>query len=89
MREAHEHVQHAQQGNGEAPERPPKAKLRSLFRTHLHDWLILVALIIFYGVLNLIEPYHRYINRFMVASISYPLRNSTVPFWAVPVRAST
>lgn len=53
---------------------------------HVYDWVILVALMVTDGLLNLIEPFHRFVGRDMMTDLRYPLKGNTVPFWAVPVR---
>ncbi|KAF2310946.1 hypothetical protein GH714_018687 [Hevea brasiliensis] len=54
-------------------------------RTHMHDWLILLLLVVIDVILNVIEPFHRFVGRDMMTDLSYPLKDNTVPFWAVPV----
>lgn len=54
-------------------------------RTHKHDWLILILLVIIEAVLLVIEPFHRFLGEEMMTDFRYPLQGNTVPFWAVPV----
>ena len=54
-------------------------------RVHMHDWLILLLLAVIDGILNLIEPFHRFIGQDMMIDLTYPFQEDTVPFWAVPV----
>lgn len=54
-------------------------------RIHMHDWLILFLLVGIDIVLNVIEPFHRYVGKDMMEDLMYPLKENTVPFWAVPV----
>ena len=54
-------------------------------RTHMHDWLILLLLVIIDAVLNLIQPFHRFVGEGMMTDLRYPLKANTIPFWAVPV----
>lgn len=54
-------------------------------RIHMHDWLILLLLVIIDGVLNIIEPFHRFVGEGMMMDLRYPLKDNTIPFWAVPV----
>ncbi|KAJ3670677.1 hypothetical protein LUZ60_008103 [Juncus effusus] len=54
-------------------------------RTHMYDWIILALLIITDGLLNLIEPFHRFVGRDMMTDLRYPFKGNTVPFWAVPI----
>ncbi|KAJ3674375.1 hypothetical protein LUZ60_004991 [Juncus effusus] len=56
-------------------------------RFHLYDWIILVLLAVTYGLLNIIEPFHRFVGRDMMNDLRYPLKGNTVPFWAVPIIA--
>lgn len=56
-----------------------------LARIHLHDWLILILLIVIEIILNVIEPFHRYIGPHMLTDIMFPFHEDTIPFWAVPV----
>ncbi|KAL6662119.1 hypothetical protein ACP70R_001503 [Stipagrostis hirtigluma subsp. patula] len=56
-------------------------------RLHMYDWIILVCLAVLDGLLNLIEPFHRFVGRDMMTDLSYPLKGNTVPFWAVPLIA--
>lgn len=52
---------------------------------HLHDWIILLLLVVIEVVLNVIEPFHRFVGRDMMADLRFPLKSNTVPVWAVPV----
>lgn len=54
-------------------------------RFHMHDWLILLLLIVIEIVLNVIEPFHRFVGEDMLTDLRYPLQDNTIPFWAVPV----
>ncbi|XP_022734534.1 lipid phosphate phosphatase 2-like isoform X2 [Durio zibethinus] len=56
-------------------------------RTHMHDWLTLLLLIVIEVILNVIEPFHRFVGEDMLTDLSYPLKDNTVPFWAVPMIA--
>ncbi|KAL2347642.1 hypothetical protein Fmac_001642 [Flemingia macrophylla] len=58
-----------------------------LARIHMHDWLILLLLIIIDAILNVIEPFHRFVGEGMMTDLRYPLKDNTVPFWAVPIIA--
>lgn len=51
----------------------------------MHDWLILLLLVIIDAVLNIIEPFHRFVGEGMMTDLRYPLKDNTIPFWAVPV----
>lgn len=54
-------------------------------RTHLHDWVILLLLVVIEIVLNIINPFYRYVGKDMMTDLKYPLQPNTVPVWAVPV----
>ncbi|CAJ1932429.1 unnamed protein product [Sphenostylis stenocarpa] len=56
-------------------------------RTHMHDWLMLLLLVIIDGILNVIEPFHRFVGEGMMPDLRYPLKDNTIPFWAVPIVA--
>jgi hypothetical protein len=51
----------------------------------MYDWIILLLLAVLDGLLNIIEPFHRFVGRDMMTDLSYPLKGNTIPFWAVPV----
>lgn len=54
-------------------------------REHLMDWIILVLLGIVIIVLNIMEPFRRYIGPDMLTDLTFPLYKDTIPIWAVPV----
>ncbi|KVH96268.1 Phosphatidic acid phosphatase/chloroperoxidase, N-terminal [Cynara cardunculus var. scolymus] len=56
-------------------------------RIHMHDWLVLLFLIIMEVVLNVIEPFHRFVGEEMMEDLKYPLQENTIPLWAVPIIA--
>ncbi|KAF8399069.1 hypothetical protein HHK36_014935 [Tetracentron sinense] len=56
-------------------------------RMHMHDWLILLLLVVIEVSLNFIEPFHRFVGEDMMTDLKYPLKSNTVPFWAVPIIA--
>ncbi|XP_049936542.1 lipid phosphate phosphatase 2-like isoform X2 [Nymphaea colorata] len=56
-------------------------------RNHMHDWLILFLLIIIDVILNVIQPFYRFVGEDMMSDLKYPLKSNTVPFWAVPMIA--
>ncbi|KAF7827753.1 lipid phosphate phosphatase 2-like [Senna tora] len=56
-------------------------------RTHLHDWLILLLLVVIFVILDVIEPFHRFVGEWMLTDLSFPVKDNTIPFWAVPVIA--
>lgn len=57
-------------------------------RSHMHDWLILILLVVIEVILNVIEPFHRFVGKEMLTELSYPLQTNTIPFWSVPVSAN-
>lgn len=52
---------------------------------HMYDWIVLVLLAVVDGVLNIIEPFHRFVGSDMMTDLRYPMKDNTVPFWAVPI----
>ncbi|KAF8687744.1 hypothetical protein HU200_042675 [Digitaria exilis] len=70
---------------------PPRFYLKTdgtrVARLHLLDWVVLVVLVAVDVALNAIEPFHRFVGEDMVPDLRYPLKNNTVPVWAVPVRS--
>ncbi|KAJ9173998.1 hypothetical protein P3X46_017075 [Hevea brasiliensis] len=56
-------------------------------RIHMHDWLILLLLVIIDALLNFIEPFHRFVGQGMMTDLTYPFKPNTVPVWAVPILA--
>ncbi|GLU04692.1 hypothetical protein SLE2022_218280 [Rubroshorea leprosula] len=56
-------------------------------RVHMHDWLILLLLIVVEVILNVIEPFHRFVGEDMMTDLKYPLKGNTIPFWGVPMIA--
>ncbi|KAK4426718.1 Lipid phosphate phosphatase 2 [Sesamum alatum] len=56
-----------------------------LARVHRHDWLILLLLVAIDASLNMIEPFHRYVNADLMTDMKYPFKKDTVPMWAVPI----
>nr|XP_004500441.1 lipid phosphate phosphatase 2-like [Cicer arietinum] len=60
----------------------PGAKLAL---SHIHDWLILLILAVMDGVLNKIEPFHRYVGKDMMQDSMYPFKKDTIPMWGVPI----
>ncbi|XP_028758154.1 lipid phosphate phosphatase 2-like [Neltuma alba] len=56
-------------------------------RRHLHDWLILILLAVIDVVLNMIDPFHRFVGEWMLTDLKFPLKDNTIPFWAVPLIA--
>ncbi|XP_020536804.1 lipid phosphate phosphatase 2 isoform X2 [Jatropha curcas] len=56
-------------------------------RTHMHDWLILVLLVVIEVILYVVHPFYRFIGKDMMTDLRYPLKSNTVPVWAVPMYA--
>lgn len=54
-------------------------------KIHWHDWLILLLLVVIDIILNIIEPFHRFVGADMMTDLKYPLQGNTIPFWSVPV----
>jgi len=59
---------------------------KQVARLHLFDWAVLLLLVAMYAVLGLLQPFHRFVAEDMMASLRYPMKDNTVPSWAVPVR---
>jgi hypothetical protein len=68
---------------------PPYLKTHGgkVARLHMLDWIVLVLLGAIDVGLNLIEPFHRFVGKDMLDSLLYPLKDNTVPVWAVPILA--
>lgn len=51
----------------------------------MHDWLILLLLVVIEIILFVIHPFHRFVGKDMMEDLKYPMKDNTVPVWAVPV----
>ncbi|CAL5053783.1 unnamed protein product [Urochloa decumbens] len=60
---------------------------KEVARLHLFDWIVLLLLVATYGLLSLIQPFHRFVAEDMMVTLRYPMKDNTVPGWAVPVIA--
>uniref|UniRef100_A0ACD5VI26 Uncharacterized protein n=1 Tax=Avena sativa TaxID=4498 RepID=A0ACD5VI26_AVESA len=58
-----------------------------VLRSHAYDWLALLLLLAVEGLLNAIEPFHRFVGAGMMTDLRYPMKTNTVPAWAVPIVA--
>lgn len=56
---------------------------------HMHDWLIFLFLILVDIILNVIDPFYRFVGKDIMTDLKYPLKDNTVPVWAVPVFKNT
>nr|CAB3477858.1 unnamed protein product [Digitaria exilis] len=56
-------------------------------RSHVWDWLVLLLLVAVEVLLNVVEPFHRFVGSGMMMDLRYPLKSNTVPIWTVPVVA--
>ncbi|KAE8684677.1 Lipid phosphate phosphatase 1 [Hibiscus syriacus] len=56
-------------------------------RTHMHDWLILLLLVVIEVILYIIHPFYRFVGKDMMEDLRYPFKSNTVPVWAVPMYA--
>ncbi|OMP04704.1 Phosphatidic acid phosphatase type 2/haloperoxidase [Corchorus olitorius] len=56
-------------------------------RTHMHDWLILLLLVLIWIGLLIMNPFYRFVGKDMMEDLKYPLKSNTVPVWAVPMYA--
>ncbi|KAB1201384.1 putative lipid phosphate phosphatase 3, chloroplastic [Morella rubra] len=52
---------------------------------HQHDWLVLLLLALIEVVLYVIFPFYRFVGKDMMTDLKYPMKDNTVPAWAVPV----
>ncbi|XP_015075143.1 lipid phosphate phosphatase 2-like isoform X2 [Solanum pennellii] len=59
----------------------------SVARFHIHDWLILLLLVVIAIVLNVIGPFHRFVGKDMMTDLKYPMKDNTVPAWSIPLYA--
>ncbi|KAH6814986.1 phosphatidic acid phosphatase 1 [Perilla frutescens var. frutescens] len=64
-----------------------KSHGRQLARDHRHDWLILLLLVVIEITLNVINPFYRFVGEGMMEDLRYPMKENTVPIWAVPLYA--
>ncbi|XVE58750.1 hypothetical protein DITRI_Ditri04bG0194100 [Diplodiscus trichospermus] len=53
-------------------------------RLHFYDWIILLLLVVIDGLLNFIEPFHRFVGEDMMTDLKFPFHKDTIPVWAVP-----
>lgn len=60
-------------------------ELLSLLKRYLFDWFLLFVLIVCSGLVNLIHPFHRYVNEEILKSLMFPLKDNTIPSAIVPV----
>ncbi|XP_057862019.2 lipid phosphate phosphatase 2 isoform X2 [Cryptomeria japonica] len=65
----------------------PRSLAVQLIRFHKHDWLMILILLASIGILNLIDPFYRFVGKTMLNDLMYPLKENTVPFWAIPILA--
>ncbi|EYU30017.1 hypothetical protein ABFS82_05G036600 [Erythranthe guttata] len=56
-------------------------------KTHKHDWLILILLGGIEIVLNITQPFYRFVGKDMMTDLRYPMKENTVPVWSVPLYA--
>ncbi|KAH1131078.1 hypothetical protein J1N35_002456 [Gossypium stocksii] len=59
----------------------------TIAKTHMHDWLILLLLVVIWVVILIIHPFYRFVGKDMMDDLRYPLKSNTVPVWAVPMYA--
>ncbi|XP_010275094.1 PREDICTED: putative lipid phosphate phosphatase 3, chloroplastic isoform X4 [Nelumbo nucifera] len=57
----------------------------SVTKFHMHDWLMLLFLVVIKIILTVIHPFYRFVGKDMMNGLKYPLKDSTVPMWTVPV----
>ena len=56
-----------------------------LVRKHTHDWVVLVLLAAVVILLHYAPPFNRFVGKDMMTYIRYPVKQSTLPAWSVPV----
>ncbi|KAL7260416.1 hypothetical protein ACSBR1_006141 [Camellia fascicularis] len=56
-------------------------------RNHMHDWFILLLLVVIEVTLYIMHPFYRFVGKDMMTELKYPMMDNTVPVWAVPVIA--
>ena len=54
-------------------------------KNHLHDWLILLLLVVIEVILVSVHPFYRYVGKDMLTDLKFPFKDNTVPVWSVPV----
>ncbi|PSR87764.1 Lipid phosphate phosphatase [Actinidia chinensis var. chinensis] len=59
----------------------------TVVRKHKYDWLILLLLVVIVIILNFINPFYRFVGEDMMTDLKYPMKDNTVPVWAVPMYA--
>jgi hypothetical protein len=74
--------------HGAAPACSTLPTLPKVARSHAWDWVALLLLVAVDVLLNVIEPFHRFVGAGMMTDLRYPMKGNTVPVWAVPVRAA-
>jgi hypothetical protein len=72
--------------HGAAPACSTLPTLPKVARSHAWDWVALLLLVAVDVLLNVIEPFHRFVGAGMMTDLRYPMKSNTVPVWAVPVR---
>lgn len=72
--------------NGAAAPTCPFPTVLKVASSHAWDWVVLALLLIVEVLLNIIEPFHRFVGSGMMADLRYPFKSNTVPVWSVPVR---
>ncbi|KAL2546252.1 putative lipid phosphate phosphatase 3 [Forsythia ovata] len=79
------------QGRRDEPELGCRHTIKShgaeLARKHKFDWLILLLLLVIEIILYVIHPFHRFVGEDMMTDLKYPMKDNTVPVWAVPLYA--
>lgn len=56
-------------------------------RNHMHDWFILLLLVVIEVTLYIMHPFYRFVGKDMMTELKYPMMDNTVPVWAVPLYA--
>ena len=57
-----------------------------LLRYHMHDWIMIMGLLVLEIILTGIHPFYRFVGKDMMTDLRYPFKSkNTVPLWSVPV----
>ncbi|XP_071739101.1 putative lipid phosphate phosphatase 3, chloroplastic [Rutidosis leptorrhynchoides] len=73
--------------DSQRPTHTMKSHGLALARTHMSDWLIISLLVVIMIILSLVHPFNRFVGKDMMTDLKYPLKDSTIPFWTVPLYA--
>ncbi|EEC69905.1 hypothetical protein OsI_00314 [Oryza sativa Indica Group] len=82
-----DHIEVSQDGRREVQLGPHTIQTHGvrLARNHLHDWVVLILLAAVVIALHFAPPFSRFVGKDMMTYVSYPVKQSTVPAWGVPI----